>query len=281
MFLFMVFCLVVLFFLILACLISLRSANADRLSLSGLTGLLIVVMGAVITATAQGLEPLSRMDMMASADGKTAAPAGNEVTALYVTPKDGDQPTAMATEPKAKELTADQKAAAEKAAKDKAAKEAAAKKAAKVAKEEQEFFDSYEKGLAIYENESPKNGNYWPAIKALSRAIELKPDHENALFLRAASYSMADEHAKAIDDYSRAIEINKDLYAAYVYRGWCYYELQSYDKALSDFNHAVELEPDNALAYFYRSFAYDKIGESEKASTDRAKASELDPKLGK
>ena len=92
---------------------------------------------------------------------------------------------------------------------------------------------------------------YWPAIKAFSKAIQLAPNYAAPYFSRALAYYDLAEFERAINDYSEVIRIDcqrartpddRQLASDYYNRGLAYYRQGAFEKAISDFSEVILLD---------------------------------------
>ena len=101
-----------------------------------------------------------------------------------------------------------------------------------------------------------ENKQYEKAIEYLNKAIELKPDYEDAYVNRGIAYSNLQKYDEAMADYTKAIKLEPNDSGAYINRGIAYTNLQKSDDAIADFTNAINIKPDNAFAYFNRGIPY-------------------------
>ncbi len=120
-------------------------------------------------------------------------------------------------------------------------------------------------------------GNYRQAIEDLNRAIEIKPDYEQAYNSRGVAYNGIGNYRQAIEDLNRAIEIKPDYEQAYNSRGVAYNTLGNYRQAIVDLNRAIEIKPNSADAYNNRGIAYKSLGNYNQAINDYGRAIEIKP----
>lgn len=93
---------------------------------------------------------------------------------------------------------------------------------------------------------------------------------------RAAPCYAKGDFDRAIDDYARAVELKPDYDDAYIKRGIAYGDKGEYDRETADHTKAIELRPEEAEAYCGRGFAYGQKGDFDRARRDFKKAVELD-----
>ena len=107
-----------------------------------------------------------------------------------------------------------------------------------------------------------------------SKAIDQKPDYDEAYFWRAITKEELQDMEGAIEDYSTAILINKT--PKYLNnRGMSYMVLSRMEEAQSDFSAAIDLDPKYDKAWFNRGFVFHQKGEPEKACENIREAYKL------
>jgi tetratricopeptide (TPR) repeat protein len=122
-----------------------------------------------------------------------------------------------------------------------------------------------------------KEGDYDPAIVALTKAIELDPDNLLAYDRRGIAHGRKYEYDDAIVDFTKAIEIDDRYAGAYNNRALSLYKKSMLDEAITDYNKAIELSPDIAIFYANRGLAQYHKGEFAQAVSDYSKAIMLEP----
>ena len=122
-----------------------------------------------------------------------------------------------------------------------------------------------------------KQEKYESAIVNYDRAIELKPDYDDAYNNRGAAKAKLGIYKSAILDFDRAIEFEPEDANTYKSRGATKAEQGAYGAAISDYDRAIELKPDYAEAYRERGVMKHKLGLYESAVLDYGKAIELKP----
>ncbi|MCB8943408.1 MAG: tetratricopeptide repeat protein [Ardenticatenaceae bacterium] len=120
-------------------------------------------------------------------------------------------------------------------------------------------------------------GNYELALADFNLAISLNPDFDILFHNRAAAYRLSGMYEEAIQDYSQAIVLNSELAAAYLGRGRTYSQLGELHLAINDFSKTITLSPDRADTYYYRGNAYRDLGDYENAIVDYRNVLELSP----
>jgi tetratricopeptide (TPR) repeat protein len=119
--------------------------------------------------------------------------------------------------------------------------------------------------------------DYTSAIKALDRALELRPDWLPAISQRASCFYQLKQYDTSLDGWNRAIELDPKRSQFYDERGLCYSYSGRQLQALSDYTRSIELNADNAPAYNNRGWAYLELGRLDEAEKDLDKCIELSP----
>jgi tetratricopeptide (TPR) repeat protein len=123
------------------------------------------------------------------------------------------------------------------------------------------------------------NGDMNGAIADLSRAIDLDPKSEPAVYRRGAFKLQKGDYDGAITDLSRAIELSPNTADYYSDRGLAKLRKRDNDGAIVDFTRAIELDPKAAqIAYRNRALAKNIKGDADGALADYNRAIDLDPK---
>jgi tetratricopeptide (TPR) repeat protein len=122
------------------------------------------------------------------------------------------------------------------------------------------------------------NGDMNGAIADCTRAIELDPKSEPAVYKRGALKLQKGDNDGAIADLTRAIELSPNTADYYSDRGLAKLRKRDNDGAIVDFTRAIELDAKNAIAYRNRALAKNIKGDADGALADYNRAIELDPK---
>src|SRR5688572_5087122 len=93
------------------------------------------------------------------------------------------------------------------------------------------------------------------------------------------AYAAKSDFYRAIVAYNKAIELNPNYFAAYHNRGVAYGFLGNFDHALAEFNKAIELNPNDPYVYMDRANVYQFKKESDRVVSEYNKAIELNPEL--
>jgi tetratricopeptide (TPR) repeat protein len=104
-------------------------------------------------------------------------------------------------------------------------------------------------------------------------------DQERAGVLvdRGNSYNKTGQTDRAITDFSQAIQLNPSSSVAYNNRGNALKTKGRYDEALTDFSRALALAPMNTMIYNNRANTYKAMGKYDQAVVELDKAVELQP----
>src|SRR5947208_1519670 len=122
------------------------------------------------------------------------------------------------------------------------------------------------------------NGDMNGAIADCTRAIDLDPKSEPAVYRRGALKLQKGDNNGAIADLTRAIELSPNTADYYSDRGLAKLRKRDNDGAIVDFTRAIELDPKNAIAYRNRALAKNIKKDADGALGDYNRAIELDPK---
>ena len=116
----------------------------------------------------------------------------------------------------------------------------------------EEYFDA---GFEFYEA-----GEYYKAIDAYSKAIEIKAEQPKYYFHRGVCLSMISQNEEAVEDLSEAIRIDTtsiqsgidSRYFLSFERAFSKYRLKLDEEAIKDYDRTIELNPDYGPAYLNR-----------------------------
>jgi tetratricopeptide (TPR) repeat protein len=123
------------------------------------------------------------------------------------------------------------------------------------------------------------NGDMNGAIADCTRAIDLDPKSEPAVYKRGALKLQKGDYDGAIVDFTRAIELDAKNAIAYRNRALAKNLNADADGAIADYNHAIGLDPKNAVAFNSRGMIKKAKGDLDGAIADFTSAIELNPKL--
>ena len=123
-----------------------------------------------------------------------------------------------------------------------------------------------------------RRGEYELALKAMDKAIELKPDFADAWNNRGVALDKLGRHEEALEAFDKAIELKPDYSDAWNNRGVTLGKLGRHEEALKAYDKAIELKPDFASAWYNKACSYSLKGDKENALKNLSKAIDLDAK---
>ena len=109
---------------------------------------------------------------------------------------------------------------------------------------------------------------YYDAIVAYTKAIELDPQCAKAYNNRGLAYQYKTAKDLAMADYNKAIELNPQYANAYYNRGLLYDSQVKEDLAIADFTQAIALNPNDADYYMGRAAAHEWNGAQYRLAID-------------
>ena len=89
------------------------------------------------------------------------------------------------------------------------------------------------------------------------------------------AYRELGEFDKALADYAMALQLEPDHRDAIVHRGRVFYRRGDYLRAIADYDYVIARHPTYYYAYCNRGFSYKKMGEAQKAIVNFAACREL------
>jgi tetratricopeptide (TPR) repeat protein len=125
--------------------------------------------------------------------------------------------------------------------------------------------------------EEQRRENYYSAIAAYTKSIEIEPNNTSTYYNRALAKRYLKDYYGAIADYTKAIEINPNNADAYPNRALAKRYLKDYYGAIADYTKAIEINPNNADAYLNRGAAKGNLKDDYGAIADYTKAIEINP----
>ena len=120
-------------------------------------------------------------------------------------------------------------------------------------------------------------GKHELALKAIEKAIELKPDDSKTWYNKGVVLSGFGRHELALKAFEKAIELKPDCTDAWINKGIKLGHLNRYDEALKVFEKIIEVEPDNSMAWDNKSHTLHTLGRHEFALKSIEKAIKLNP----
>jgi tetratricopeptide (TPR) repeat protein len=112
-------------------------------------------------------------------------------------------------------------------------------------------------------------------IAAEKKLTRSKSDNSEDYYDNGVAYAAKGNFYYAIVAYNKAIELNPSYVDAYINRGVAYGSLGNFDHAFAEFNKAIDLNPNDAYAYYNRARSYKDKNDSASAIVDYSKAIEL------
>jgi len=112
-------------------------------------------------------------------------------------------------------------------------------------------------------------GKYELAIKAIEKAIELKPDYADAWYNKGVALKDLGRYDEALKANEKAIELESDYAGAWNNKGAALGDLGRYDEALKAYEKAIELELEYADAWNNKGVALGKLGRYDEALMKR------------
>ena len=115
------------------------------------------------------------------------------------------------------------------------------------------------------------------AIRAMTEAINLNPEHPKYWALRGRLFHKQKQWLKAIRDFDKALKLKPDVPTTLYFRARAREMLDDLDGGLADFERCIALEPTAADAYEHIGSIHYYRGELQPALEAYRKAMELDP----
>ena len=117
--------------------------------------------------------------------------------------------------------------------------------------------------------------DYFGAVFAFNRAIELNSAYIRAYYERARAQAYRGNYTSAIASCTKVLEMDPDEADAYYARGTIKIYLEDYANAIVDLDKAIELDAQHADAYRNRGGMKFKLGESKSARGNAKEAQRL------
>jgi len=124
-------------------------------------------------------------------------------------------------------------------------------------------------GLLYEAKKDPKAEEYF------SSAIRINPKDSIALYDRGKYNQDRDSFDRAIVDYQKILELDPNKRSANYAIGYCLYQEKKYNDALGYFSKVLLNNPKDAAAHDGRSLCYRGLGETEKANKEKEIAERL------
>jgi tetratricopeptide (TPR) repeat protein len=123
-------------------------------------------------------------------------------------------------------------------------------------------------------------GEYELAVDAFTRALELKPNDEEALSERAKAYIGLGKYAPAIADCTKSLELEPDCLETICRRAAAHVWLRHFKEATADADRAIREESKSEYAWLLRGLAQIGLGQAKQAVRDLTKAVRYAPRWG-
>jgi tetratricopeptide (TPR) repeat protein len=120
---------------------------------------------------------------------------------------------------------------------------------------------------------------YAKAIASYDKALEFKPDKDEAWYNRGNALGNLGRGEEAIASYDKALEIKPDKHEAWNNRGNALDDLGRGEEAIASYDKALEIKPDKHEAWNNRGNALDDLGRWEEAIASYDKALKIKPDL--
>ncbi len=130
----------------------------------------------------------------------------------------------------------------------------------------------YNRGVSL-----GKLGRNEDAIASFDKAIEIKPDKDDAWYNRGVSLGKLGRNEDAIASYDKAIEIKPDYHQAWYNRGISLGNLARYEDAIASWDKAIEIKPDFDQAWYNQACAYSLFNDIDTAIEKLQEAINLNP----
>ncbi|MEG4391910.1 tetratricopeptide repeat protein [Microcoleus sp. BROC3] len=130
----------------------------------------------------------------------------------------------------------------------------------------------YNRGIAL-----GNLGRWEEAIASYDKALEIKPDKDEAWYNRGNTLGNLGRWEEAIASYDKALEIKPDQHEAWYNRGIALGNLGRGEEAIASYDKALEFKPDDDAAWNNRGIALGKLGRWEEAIASYDKALEIKP----
>lgn len=98
----------------------------------------------------------------------------------------------------------------------------------------------------IQGNQLCETGNFKEGIKLYDRALELRPDFNEAWYRRGDALAGLQRYEEAIASYEKALNLKSDDYRAWLGKGNVFTEWKRYQEALNFYNQALRFKPNDS-----------------------------------
>lgn len=122
--------------------------------------------------------------------------------------------------------------------------------------------------LRLKANEALGKHDFDASITFASQALELEPNHVDALWMRGLARLKTKDYAKAEEDLTQAIKLDANYAPAYRERGSVFLAQGKYAAAIEDATTFLRMRPRDEDGLRIRILAYEKSGNQAAASAD-------------
>ncbi len=136
---------------------------------------------------------------------------------------------------------------------------------------------NWEAAVHLRANAEYYNKDYDSAVRDYSVILKKNPGWAEMYDRRGRAYSYSGRHAIAVGDYTRAIALDPYIASFHNNRGWACRELGRLKEARADLDRAIELSPDYSLAYENRAKLFDLTNNLESEIVDLDTLLSLNP----
>ncbi len=133
--------------------------------------------------------------------------------------------------------------------------------------------DYYNLGF-LYEQVGGKD----EAMRFYTKAVQMQPDHAQALFNLANLYKDIGNYKAAMALYSRLVHFHPKYFLGYLNMGIIFNAIGDQPRARQLYLKVIDLDPDNGDAYFNLGYLSESQGELSEAVNYYERAGELEPK---
>ena len=121
------------------------------------------------------------------------------------------------------------------------------------------------------------NGDYKKSLACLKKALEIKPDYQNALYNITLVYMRTGRFSKALDSADRLLTEHKESGDLLQTKGLVLLTAGRLDEAISILKSALDMDAGNEKAHLYMGVALSLKGDCKKADTFLKNAYRLSP----
>jgi tetratricopeptide (TPR) repeat protein len=123
---------------------------------------------------------------------------------------------------------------------------------------------------------------YSEAIKVLSEAVQMNPNHPKGYYFRGLAFAGANKPQQAVEDYNKAIQIDPNFLQAYLNRGVMFTDkINQPEKGIADFQKVLQYNPNHQDAIINSGICYYKMKKHNEADQMYNRALQLNPKNGR